>query len=137
MPIVFAPMRSERRAHRSQALPKHIEHFDLVITFGWLTRSRSACRHGTTAVLDRAFQLAVCPARPGNEDGAGLQYLTGIKFRQRVEAVIEKFEDMREDLDRERKFMGKQWSKREAQILAVGLYGGMVGDSRHRRQGNP
>ena len=47
------------------------------------------------------------------------RYLTGIKFRQRVEAVIEKFEDMREDLDRERKSMGKQWSKREAQILAV------------------
>ena len=36
------------------------------------------------------------------------QYLTGMKFRQRVEAVIEKFEDMREDLNREGKFMGKQ-----------------------------
>ena len=36
---------------------------------------------------------------------------------------------MREDLDRERKFMGKQWSKREAQILAVGdSTVGMVGD---------
>ena len=36
------------------------------------------------------------------------QYLTGMKFRQRVEAVIEKLNDMRDDLDRERKFMGKQ-----------------------------
>jgi len=42
-----------------------------------------------------------------------------MKFRQRVEAVIEKFNGMREDLDRERRFMGKQWSKREAQILAA------------------
>jgi hypothetical protein len=57
------------------------------------------------------------------------QYLTGMKFRQRVEAVIEKFNDMREDLDRERKFIGKQWSKREAQILAVvDSTVGMVGD---------
>ena len=57
------------------------------------------------------------------------KYLTGMKFRQRVEAVIEKFEDMRDDLDRERKFMGKQWSKREAQILAVvDSTVGMVGD---------
>ena len=57
------------------------------------------------------------------------KYLTGMKFRQRVEAVIEKFDDMREDLDRERKFMGKQWSKREAQILAVvNSTVGMVGD---------
>ena len=57
------------------------------------------------------------------------QYLTGMKFRQRVEAVIEKFNDLREDLDRERKFMSKQWSKREAQILAVvDPTVGMVGD---------
>jgi len=57
------------------------------------------------------------------------KYLTGMKFRQRVEAVIEKFNDMREDLDRERRFMGKQWSKREAQILAVvDSTVGMVGD---------
>ena len=43
--------------------------------------------------------------------------------------MIEKFNDMRDDLDRERKFMGKQWSKREAQILAVvGTMVGMVGD---------
>ena len=38
---------------------------------------------------------------------------------------------MREDLERERKFMGKQWSKREAQILAVvNSTVGMVGDLR-------
>jgi len=36
---------------------------------------------------------------------------------------------MREDLERERRFMGKQWSKREAQILAVvDSTVGMVGD---------
>jgi hypothetical protein len=36
-----------------------------------------------------------------------------------VEAVVEKFNDMRNDLDKERKFMGRQWAKRETQILAV------------------
>ena len=35
-------------------------------------------------------------------------YLTGTKFRQRVDAVVEKFNDMRDDLDKERKFMGRQ-----------------------------
>ena len=59
------------------------------------------------------------------------KYLTGMKFRQRVEAVIEKFDDMREDLERERKFVSKQWSKREAQILPSTV--GMVGDL----QGSP
>jgi len=56
-------------------------------------------------------------------------YLTGTKFRQRVDAVVEKFNDMREDLDKERKFMGRQWAKRETQILSVlDSTVGMVGD---------
>ena len=57
------------------------------------------------------------------------QYLTGIKFRQRLEAVVEKFNDMREDLDKERKFMSRLWAKRETQILSViESTVGMVGD---------
>ncbi len=57
------------------------------------------------------------------------QYLTGIKFRQRVEAVVEKFNDMREDLDKERKFMSRLWAKRETQIQSViESTVGMVGD---------
>jgi hypothetical protein len=57
------------------------------------------------------------------------RYLTGTKFRQRVEVVVEKFNDMREDLDKERKFMGRQWAKRETQILSVlDSTVGMVGD---------
>ncbi|HLG83559.1 MAG TPA: DUF2130 domain-containing protein [Bradyrhizobium sp.] len=47
------------------------------------------------------------------------RYLTGMKFRQRVEAVVEKFNDMRNDLDKERMFMGRQWAKLETQILSV------------------
>jgi hypothetical protein len=36
---------------------------------------------------------------------------------------------MREDLDKERKFMGRQWSKREMQITAmIESTCGMVGD---------
>lgn len=56
-------------------------------------------------------------------------YLTGTKFRQRVEAVVDKLDDMREDLDKERKFMARQWSKRETQIVSViESTVGMVGD---------
>jgi uncharacterized protein DUF2130 len=46
-------------------------------------------------------------------------YLTGTKFRQRVEAFVEKFSDMREDLDKEREFMERQCARRETQILFV------------------
>jgi hypothetical protein len=56
-------------------------------------------------------------------------YLTGPRFRQRVEAIVEKFSDMQEDLDRERKTMTRLWAKREEQIrCVVGATAGMYGD---------
>ena len=114
----------------SQALPKHVEHFDLVDNV-WVAHPRCAL---PVAVALRQSLIELSNSRfvqQGQETKMEqvYQYLTGIKFRQRIEAVIEKFNDMREDLDRERRFMGKQWSKREAQILAVvGSTVGMVGD---------
>ena len=47
------------------------------------------------------------------------QYLTGPRFRQRVEAIVEAFSTMQEDLDKERKTIMKQWAKREEQIERV------------------
>jgi hypothetical protein len=57
------------------------------------------------------------------------QYLTGPRFKQRIEAIVERFKDMREDIDKERKFMAKAWAKREAQITTmIESTVGMVGD---------
>jgi hypothetical protein len=60
------------------------------------------------------------------------QYLTGPRFRHRIEAVVERFTDMQADLDRERKTMTRLWAKREEQIRGVvestaGLYGDLQG----------
>jgi hypothetical protein len=114
----------------SEAMPRHIEHFDLVDNV-WVAHPR--CALPVAAVLRQSL-LELSNSRLVQHDQKTkmeqvYQYLTGTKFRQRVEAVIEKFNDMREDLDRERRFIGKQWSKREAQILAViDSTVGMVGD---------
>lgn len=59
-------------------------------------------------------------------------YLTGPHFRHRVEAIVENFEDMRADLDRERRALTKLWAKREKQIdgviaATVGMYGDLEG----------
>ena len=56
------------------------------------------------------------------------QYLTGSRFRQRVEAIVEAFTSMQEDLDKERKAIMKQWAKRDQQIervmtATIGMYG--------------
>ncbi|UEM15368.1 DUF2130 domain-containing protein [Bradyrhizobium barranii subsp. barranii] len=57
------------------------------------------------------------------------QYLTGSRFKQRIEAIVERFKDMREDIDKERKFMAKAWAKREAQVSTmIESTVGMVGD---------
>lgn len=60
------------------------------------------------------------------------RYLSGIEFRQRVEAVVEAFERMREDLDQERRAAERQWARRTKQIESVtfnvsGMYGDLQG----------
>jgi len=60
------------------------------------------------------------------------QYLTGPRFRHRVEAIVEAFSSMQEDLDKEKKAITKQWAKREEQITrvmqsTVGMYGDLQG----------
>jgi hypothetical protein len=60
------------------------------------------------------------------------QYLTGPRFRQRVEAIVEAFSTMQSDLDKEKKAIMKQWAKRDEQInrvmqATVGMYGDLQG----------
>ncbi len=60
------------------------------------------------------------------------QYLTGPRFRHRVEAIVERFSEMQDDLNRERKATMRLWAKREAQIQGVidstvGMYGDLQG----------
>ena len=57
------------------------------------------------------------------------RYLSGVEFRQRVEAVVEAFTAMRHDLDQERRAAERQWARRGRQIDAVTLnVSGMYGD---------
>ena len=59
-------------------------------------------------------------------------YLTGSEFRQRVEAILEPFITMKDDLDMERRAMEKAWAKREKKIQRVvqsiaGMHGDLQG----------
>lgn len=60
------------------------------------------------------------------------QYLTGPRFRHRVEAIVEKAVEMQSDLDRERRTTARLLAKREEQIHGViesmaGMYGDLQG----------
>jgi hypothetical protein len=117
----------------SQALPEGIETFD-VIDGVWVTHPRAIL---PVAAILRHTLLQVSNARlisEGQQTKAEMvyQYLTGPRFRQRVEAIVEAFSSMREDLDKERKVIMKQWAKRDEQIervmgATVGMYGDLQG----------
>jgi hypothetical protein len=59
-------------------------------------------------------------------------YLTGVEFKQRVEAIVEAFTNMSESLQKERMAYEKIWAEREKQIRkvisnTVGMYGDLSG----------
>ena len=117
----------------SQVLPKNVEAFD-VIDGVWISSPRAAL---PVATVLRHSLLQVNMARQASEGQQTktemvYEYLTGPRFRQRVEAIVEAFSSMQIDLDKERKVIMKQWAKREEQIervmgATVGMYGDLQG----------
>ncbi|RMH38269.1 MAG: DUF2130 domain-containing protein [Nitrospirae bacterium] len=136
----LAKLRQDQRAAKaeiavlvSQALPKDVESFELIEQV-WVTHPRSAL---PVAVALRHLLMEVALARQASEGQHTkmelvYQYLMGPRFRQRVQAIVEAFTTMQEDLDKERKVIMKQWAKREEQIdrvmqATVGMYGDLQG----------
>ena len=117
----------------SQALPKEVETFEFIDGV-WVTHPKAAL---PVAIAMRHTLLEVASARQASEGQQTkmemvYQYLMGPRFRQRVQAIVEGFSSMQEDLDKERKVMMKQWAKREEQIdrvmeATVGMYGDLQG----------
>jgi hypothetical protein len=136
----LAKLREDQRAAKadlavivSRVLPKDVESFDLR-DHVWVTAPHLAL---PVAMTLRQTLVDVARARQSSE---GLQtktelvyqYLTGPRFRQRIQGIVEAFETLQKDLDAERKVIMKQWAKREAQIErvmqgTVGMYGDLQG----------
>jgi len=117
----------------SQTLPKGVDTFGLIDGV-WVSESRCAI---PVAIALREYLIGIASARQAGEGQQTkmemvYQYLTGPRFRHRIEAIVEKFSDMQSDLDRERKTMMRLWAKREEQIRGViestaGMYGDLQG----------
>ncbi len=117
----------------SQALPKGVESFELIEAV-WVAHPRVAIPLATTLRQSLVDLATARQASEGQQTKTELvyQYLTGPRFRQRVQAIVEAFSSMQEDLDREKKLITKQWAKREEQIervmqATVGMYGDLQG----------
>jgi len=114
----------------SEVLPTGLTHFRQIQGV-WVTSIASAqsLALALRVVLSQAAREKKLQA--GKEEKMALvyNYLTGSEFRNRVEAIVESFVAMQEDLDREKRAMNKIWDKRGKQIERVVLnIGGMQGD---------
>lgn len=117
----------------SQVLPKGVDTFEQINNV-WISSPRTAF---PLAMVLRQILIENSAARKSLEGQQTktemvYQYLTGARFRQRVEAIVEAFTSMQADLDKERKVIMKQWAKRNEQIervmhSTVGMYGDLQG----------
>ncbi|GMV90897.1 MAG: hypothetical protein AMXMBFR82_06750 [Candidatus Hydrogenedentota bacterium] len=136
----LSKLRDDQRAAKaeiavivSQALPKDIDSFDLKDGV-WVVHPRAVL---PVALSLRHTLTEVAMARQAIEGQQTkmemvYQYLTGPRFRQRVQAIAEAFSSMQEDLDKEKRAIMKQWAKRQEQIdrviqATVGMYGDLQG----------
>lgn len=133
----LAKLRDDQRAAgceiaviASQALPDGIDSFGTVDGI-WVCAPRfavplaSSLRQGLIDVANAKGRAM------GQETKMEMiyDYLTGTQFKQRVDAIVERFEDMQDNLRKERAFMEKQWALRAKQIdLVIASTVGMHGD---------
>jgi hypothetical protein len=136
----LSKLRDDQRAAKaeialitSQVLPKGIDSFDLIEGV-WVVQPRCIIPVAITLRYSLMELAAARQASEGQQTKMEIvyQYLTGPRFRQRVQAIVEKFSDMNDDLSRERKTMTRLWAKREEQIRCVieataGMYGDLQG----------
>ena len=115
------------------SLPKGCTHFTIIE--GVVVANFACATAVASLVRAQLLQLAQTRSAAVNKDQKLellYRYLSGIEFRQRVEAVVEAFEKMRDDLDQERRAAERQWAKRLKQIESVtfniaGMYGDLQG----------
>lgn len=114
----------------SMALPKEVKHFALVEGI-WVAEYGLALGVAT-ALRANLIQVAMLrQTANGKHETLELlyEYLSSTGFRHRIEAMVEAFQGMQVDLDKERQTMERQWAKREKQIqLVVQNVSGMYGD---------
>jgi hypothetical protein len=141
----IAKLKDDRRKARadiavivSEVLPKDCNHFK-EIDGVWVCHPRCAVN------LAAALRLLMVQVTQAKNSAIGksekmevlYRYLSGPEFGQRIEAIVDAFKVMQEDLQEEKRVTERRWGKREKQIQSVisntaGMYGdlqGLIGSS--------
>lgn len=133
-------LRDDQRAAKADlavlvttAMPDGVAHIGQVD--GVWVASVAAYLGLTQALRASLVELAQAKqAQVGRRDKAEviLDYLNGVEFRGRVQAMVESFVSMREGVDAERRAFEKIWSRREKELgramtAAAGMWGDLQG----------
>jgi len=122
----------------TSVLPSGIDNFGLIENV-WVTDYKSFIGITTALRLSLIELEKTKKSFVGKNEKMDIlyKYIFGIEFKQRIEAIVDNFRNMKTDLDKEKTAMEKIWAKREKQIQNVlsttaGMYGdleGIVGNS--------
>lgn len=82
--------------------------------------------------LARIGEVIASQENRGEKMNMIYRYVTGVEFKQKLEAAFESYRDMQEDLNKEKTLFTAQWAKREKRLLKamenlVALYGDVRG----------
>lgn len=82
--------------------------------------------------LCRVAEVKIAQENKGDKMSRLYDYLTSIEFKQKIEAIVENFQQMQDDLNKEKAQALARWARREKQILQVientaALYGDVRG----------
>lgn len=136
----LAKLRGDQRAAKaevsviiSQALPPGVETFDLAEGV-WVANPRLITPLATVLRTSLIELSAVRLTSEGQKTKAEMiyQYFTGLRFQQRVQAILEAFSSMQDDLEKEKRALQKHWARRAQQLDRVmtataGMYGDLQG----------
>jgi hypothetical protein len=117
----------------TQVLPSNLERMGLVEGI-WVCTFEEF--KGLSAVL-RESVIKLSFTKRGEENKTDkmsllYNYLTSTEFSMQIEAIVEGFSTMQEDLDKEKRAMARIWKQREKQIdkvleSTIGMYGSIKG----------
>src|SRR3989338_3115152 len=104
----------------SKVLPEGVSAFTNIEGV-WITNPILACSLAEIlrTGLIQVSQTKLSAVGKNEKMEAIYNYLSGPGFKQKVEAIVEAFKTMKEDLDKEKRAMTSIWAKREKQIERV------------------
>ncbi len=128
-----------RAAHANLAVLVATDPPGTIKTFGYLDGIWIVARPYLTAlatalrfnVISLAHERNIQDGKQGKAEVL-YEYITSLDFRSRVEAIVEAFSGMQDEIEREKRWFTTKWSRQEKQLRQVvdhttGMYGDLQG----------